>query len=539
MREGRQDTVSVAIRVGRELAAAGSATPLSRVASIRHGVVALGLLAFAVTWVGLLAYTSLSPPVDDLEQLTWVRSLEWGYYKHPPLPTWLLWVPVRLFGWSEWTVYAMGAATTLASLAVFWRLMARLRGERPALLALLAAACITYYNGRLYYYNHNVVLLLASTVSAALCWQAFSARRLRWWAALGISIGLGALAKYQVAVTVGCVIAFAVHQRAWRDPLHRTGMVLASAIALLLVAPHIEWLFSHDFGPVRYALSSSLGARLGPATRIVESAHWLADQVLNRALPALVLLGVVAWAIRRTRKRVTPASAHRADAVEHARARALLLSWGLVPLGFMPLVGILLGADLQLHWGTPFLLFLIPAVMELAPGVSWFRIDARTLVSTFIVIQVLLLALSYLTSPRGPRALHDNHWRNFDSRRIADAIGTPARRNLGGPVKLLIGPASIAGAVALNLPEHPLVLIDGRIDRSPWVTARMLASCGAVELGPSPNLQRGIPIGPTLPGWSWRVVMSEVDSRTRCEAGPPAPYSLHRPRGKTTTISSP
>src|SRR5256885_10565865 len=24
---------------------------------------------------------------DNLEQLTWVHSLEWGYYKHPPLPT--------------------------------------------------------------------------------------------------------------------------------------------------------------------------------------------------------------------------------------------------------------------------------------------------------------------------------------------------------------------------------------------------------------------------------------------------------------------
>lgn len=38
--------------------------------------VAFDLMAFAVMWRSLLAYTSLSPPVGDIEQLTRVRSLE-------------------------------------------------------------------------------------------------------------------------------------------------------------------------------------------------------------------------------------------------------------------------------------------------------------------------------------------------------------------------------------------------------------------------------------------------------------------------------
>lgn len=140
-------------------------------------------------------------------------TLEWGYYKHPPLPTWLLWLPV-IFGWSAGAVYAMGAATTLAALGIYWRLLARPRGEGHTFVALLAAACITYYNGRLNYYNHNVVLLLASTACAALAWQAFATRRLRWWAALGLALGMGALPKYQVAVTLCSGLAFAAHQRA-------------------------------------------------------------------------------------------------------------------------------------------------------------------------------------------------------------------------------------------------------------------------------------------------------------------------------------
>lgn len=509
-----------------------TAMDIAAAVSIRHGpladragtidrrTVVIGMLLFAIVWLSQLALTSLSPPVDDLEQLTWVRSLEWGYYKHPPLPTWLLWLPVRIFGWSAGTVYAMGAATTLAALGIYWRLLARLRGEGHAFVALLATACITYYNGRLNYYNHNVVLLLASTACAALAWQAFATRRLRWWAALGLALGLGALAKYEVAVTLCSVLAFASHQRAWRDPVHRRGAVLAGLIALAIFAPHVEWLRSHDFGPVRYALSSSLAANFAAKVRAAESMHWLIDQLLNRALPALLLL---LWVARLARRPGSAAASplQPSGRDECTRARALLLAWGGVPLLFMPLIGLATGADLQLHWGTPFLLFAVPAAMELAPRVPWSRAEPKAVMGAFIVIQALLLTLSVLTSPRGPRALRANHWRNVDSQGIADALAVPARAALGGPVRVIVGPASLAGAIALRLPERPLVLIDGRADRSPWVGPGLLAACGAVELGETSRLRGGVAVGPALAGWSWRVLPPTASATACPTAGVP------------------
>jgi hypothetical protein len=108
--------------------------------------VALGLLVFAAIWLPLLAFNSLAPPVDNIEQLTWVRSLEWGYHKHPPLPTWLLWLPVQWLDLSPWAGYLLGAACTLGAFGSMWHLLARLRGPGYALVALLAALCIPYYN---------------------------------------------------------------------------------------------------------------------------------------------------------------------------------------------------------------------------------------------------------------------------------------------------------------------------------------------------------------------------------------------------------
>ena len=472
-------------------------------------MITLGLLSFAAVWLAHLSYTALSPPADNIEQLTWVHSLEWGYYKHPPLPTWLFWLPTRLFGENAWTSYATGAAITLASMGLLWQLLSQLRGRRYATLALLAALCITYYNGRLYYYNHNTVLMLCSTASALLCWRACSTGRLRWWVALGIALGLGALAKYQIAVTMISVLAFWLHQRGWRDPLQRRGLLLAALIALLMVVPHLQWLRTHDFGPIRYAMDSSLGAHLDTAARWKDAAHWVIDQLLNRALPAWLLLAAGLHGKRRRAQRELRTGLASTPPRRQADAgRALLLIWGLVPLAFMPLVGIAFGANLQSQWGTPFLLFAVPAAMELfGSRVQWSRMPLLPAIKAFGVLQALLLILSHLTSPRGPESLRDHHWRDFDGDALAATVEGPARRALSGrSICVVSGPAAPAGALALRLVDHPLVLIDGRYDRSPWVDPQRVRTCGVLELQQGHPITGGQPVSVAFPGLSWHVI---------------------------------
>ena len=92
--------------------------------------IALVLLVFSVVWLLQIESTSLTAPKDNLEQLTWVHSLEWGYYKHPPLPTWLFSGPVNLLGLSARTSYLTGALFTLAGMFLLWQLLRELRGSR-------------------------------------------------------------------------------------------------------------------------------------------------------------------------------------------------------------------------------------------------------------------------------------------------------------------------------------------------------------------------------------------------------------------------
>jgi hypothetical protein len=119
---------------------------------------------------------------------------------------------------------------------------------------------------------------------------------------------------------------------------------------------------------------------------------------------------------------------------------------------------------------------------------------------------MLLLLVSYLTSPRGPEAMQSRHWATFDSAALAHLLEQPAREALGGRICVVIGPAAPAGALALELADRPQVLIDGRYDRSPWVSRTVVDRCGALELSAGAPLPGGAAVGPAFPDLSWRAL---------------------------------
>jgi 4-amino-4-deoxy-L-arabinose transferase-like glycosyltransferase len=473
--------------------------------SLRAPSVLALLLLFAFVWLWHLGTASLTAPQDNLEQLLWTHALQWGYYKHPPLPTWLLWPWVQWADGQIWASYLWGAAVSLLALLVFWHLLAQMRGQHYALVALLAVLCITYYNGRLYYYNHNTVLMLAVCLSAWACWRAFETHRLRWWAALGLALGAGALSKYQIVIAVICVLVFFLQQGAWRVAVHRQGLLTAGCVALLVFSPHVLWLQANDFQPLAYAKETSLGLNLDAAQRIKQSLRWLADMLLNRALPAWLMLAAVVWMVARHRS--------KAQSMEHTvpaepAARAFLWVWGFVPLLFTVFVGLISGAELQLQWGTAFLLFAVPAMMELIP-VVWRNVNVKRALCVFVLIQATLLLASHLSSFKGPAALRDKHWRSFDSAKLAQRIAPTAVEQLRGGIKVVIGPSNLATALAMQLPSRPLVLVDGRYDISPWVSEDLVKRCGAVSIvkktsAAFPN--DVTPLGEEFPGLGWKIV---------------------------------
>ena len=462
---------------------------------------------FATLWMAATWLTTITPPADTIEQMSWSRSLEWGYFKHPPLTTWLYWAAQQLIGPGIWPGYLLATLVNLGSMMILWQLLRQMRGSTFAYIGVLAVLCITYYNGRLTLYNHNTLLTFLSTASAAICWKAMASRQLRWWATLGMVMGLGTLTKYEFAITMMSILVFWVSQRGWRDAANRSGLLVSSLICVLFFVPHLNWLRGHDFGPVAYAISSSVGAEPSITGRVVDATNWLADQLVNRSLPAWLLL--LALAMRHRGGECPAASSKEGLDIRAAKspARALIFSWALVPMLFIPAMGVVTGAELQLPWATAYLLFIVPAAMMVwQPKHGWNGVSLNFTTKLFFSIQFALLLLSLLTSTLGPQKMRDRHWRSMDSAKLAQALLPELERALGCDRLVAIdGPGHLAGALALHLPGRPPVWIDGRLDRSPWLTAELVRSGPILHVGFGVDADGGMVVPGFQPTVWWRI----------------------------------
>ena len=74
------------------------------------------VFACALIWSALPSVLLSAPHGDNVEQLNWAHAIQWGYFKHPPLPTWLLRAGIEVFGASAPLTYALAMACVAIAL---------------------------------------------------------------------------------------------------------------------------------------------------------------------------------------------------------------------------------------------------------------------------------------------------------------------------------------------------------------------------------------------------------------------------------------
>ena len=166
------------------------------------------------------------------------------------------------------------------------------------------------------------------------------------------------------------------------------------------------------------------------------------------------------------------------------RTHTFLLLWGVVPLVLMLLMAWLGGSKLHLHWGTAFMLWTVPAVMECvgarAPWSALRTVRAAWLV--FALVQALVMAQAWMASPKGVRGYKADHTDFFPSERVAASIDRQVQALLDGPVDIISGPQELASVIAVRLPSKPRVLVDGRLEFSPWIRSEELPGLRVIEV---------------------------------------------------------
>jgi 4-amino-4-deoxy-L-arabinose transferase-like glycosyltransferase len=437
----------------------------------RHGTLWVALALVAV-WVGVCALLNSGQWGDHFEQFVWAHSLEWGYHKHPPLPTWLLAGLIGALGPSPYWTYLLAALCTAGTGLCTYHIASRLLGPPLAGLALLLWGLQQAFSVRAQLYNHNTVLMLAVGATAWCVLAAVDTGRWRWWLAAGAAAGAAMLSKYQAVVPLaGLVVALMLTGELRRATVLR-GLALAAAVAALMFLPHVLWMLQHDFSTVRYA------AREGPLAwpaRGHSIVSFLAQQ-LRLLFPALLFALLL---------RLWPGLRQRDD-LGRLTAGAESLRWrrawfvGLVvfPLVITVLTCPTFGLKLQNHWGYQCLQFVGLWLAWRMRGLA--QRGAKALVALALLVQVGFMALAAQASWTGVREAG----RRADTRYPAAALAAAVQRDwqvyTSCPLAFVVGPPFEAGMVSVYSAQPPVVLEWGDFSKSPWVRPQELVRLGAV-----------------------------------------------------------
>lgn len=428
----------------------------------------LFLLIHLCAWALVPAIIRNNLPLDSIEGTIWGHQLEWGYDKNPFMNGWLTALATYLDGQKGWMIYFFSQFSVLACFWSVWCLAKQILNPAQALLSVVLLECIQYYNFHAIDFNDNTLELGLWGLAIYLFYRAIkntnSTRANRYinWIATGVFAALGMMAKYYTAALLGTMALFLLCEPSARRQLKTLPPYVGLSIFLLIITPHIIWLFYHDFITVTYVFK-----------RVANQPSWInhlinpfkfAWQQFETFTPALLLCLLLLIKNSRSEK----SSMDRFN-------RDFLLCIGLGPFLLTLLLSILFGIKLRAGWGMPLQsLWGIILVAWLQPMLTKKRmLIFMTSIYSMISILVIAYIISLVNSP-------DESSANFPGKEIARTITQQWHNNYHTKLTYVGGSRWVGGNIEFYSTDHPAVYIELDKRRAPWINLNDLKRKGGV-----------------------------------------------------------
>lgn len=276
---------------------------------------------------------------DEAYFFVWAQNLDYGYYDHPPMVAWWLWLLQTVSG-DEFVARLPAIAVSLFIAHGIYRFTEPYGVDRARLITLLFLFTPVYL--LLPITTTDTPLLLFSFASILAATRAWQANSYFWYAAAGLMLGLAFLSKY-FAVLLGlaylAAIAFTPQgRRRWR------GFVVLVLAAMPAVAVNVVWNYLHCWNNILFNLFN----------RSPDSGFAMEKPLLYLLLHLYLLTPVLAYYAFRRRR------ALRRRLGESEFLVAGFAAW--VPL--LVLLAVALRREVGLHWVLAFYppLFLVLGV---------------------------------------------------------------------------------------------------------------------------------------------------------------------------------
>jgi hypothetical protein len=299
------------------------------------------------------------------------------------------------------------------------------------------------------------------------------------------------LGKYWSVFLLAGLLVAALIDRRRAGYFHSAAPWITVAVGLVVIAPHLLWLYRSDFAPFGYAMTVH-GSRSFAATAS-SVLSYLAGSFGYVAVPVIVVLAAA-----------RPGRAAIADMMwpaERERRLAAAAFWG--PFLLPALLAPLTGTDITSLWSMS-ALALLPVLLLSPPALTMRDIDTRRILAACVALPLIMLiaapaiAIVVQRSGPAPEAAHAQLLANQVERSWHEATPQPLHY-VGGKTDLADGVISYAVERPRALPDMPQPS-DAELAKSGMAlvcfaddaNCRQAADALAARIGPSRRIESEI-----------------------------------------------
>ena len=219
---------------------------------------------FAIThliiWTMIPSLTNSNLPLDTIEALAWGSNLDWGFNKHPPMSAFFSEVFYNIFGPQDWAYYLLSQIFVVISFYFIFKFAFEILGNiKLSLISVLLLEAIYFFNFTTPEFNVNVCQLPFWSLVIYYSWKIYDAKEIYFYDCflIGLFAAIGFLSKYlfvYLLLSISLLFIYVIYKKFKNFDFK---YLIIIEIFLVLLVPHLIWLFDNDFITVSYGLKRS------------------------------------------------------------------------------------------------------------------------------------------------------------------------------------------------------------------------------------------------------------------------------------------
>ena len=406
------------------------------------------LIAHIIIWTLIPSLTNKNLPLDTIEALAWGSNLDWGFDKHPPMSAFIAEFFYKVFGSQDWAYYLLSQIFVITTFYIVFLISNEiLRNKNLSIFSVLSLVGIYFYNFTTPEFNVNICQLPFWALTVLYSWKIYNNKKLNLKDSilLGVFAVAGFLSKYLfIYLLISIFFLFAYLILIKKDRKFDFKYLISIEVFLILLFPHIIWLFQNDFKTILYAFDRTGINQSGALDHFKFPILFLLKQV-GILIPFILLVFLLIQKFK-----------YKFNFKD--KKLIFLIFINLVPLLLIFLTSLISGSKIRTMWMTPFYLFMGTFIIYvLQKQINFLKI--KKFLVLFIALFLLSpLAYAYISLSK------DNKRTDYPGKEISQKVQKKWNNDFTGEINVVLGDEWVAGNLSYHLKSRPMW--EGKIDKN-------------------------------------------------------------------------